>query len=201
MHMWTVFAVRFDTVAISNKELHLHYVSSCSPSLGASRPHHGPRQDCGHGLRQTSAVGDVGAGPRRNGSGSGAQRATSDPDLSVLVAGLGGRLARAALATGDLDGGWARAEELGCERPRRPHGRAVELGGLTSGQCRGRTSTDDSAPVRVGEMYRGERHCIFAPPLSSKVNWLLHWFVCLLEEEIAMYSDFRKPFFPIACSC
>jgi hypothetical protein len=123
-------------------------------------------------------VGDVGAGPRRNGSGSGARRATSDPDLSVLVAGLGGRLARAALATGDLDGGWARAAELGCERPRRPHGRAVELGGLTSGQCRGRTSTDDSAPLRVGEMYRGERHCIFAPPLSSKVNCFTDLSVC-----------------------
>jgi hypothetical protein len=131
------------------------------------------------GLGQRSSVDDLGSGPQRPRGRARRQR-----------------LAWAASTVGDLDGGWARAGELGNERPWRPHGRAAELGGLTSGRCRGRTLTNDSAPVRVGEMHRGERQCIFAHPLSSKIKCftdLTH----LLNEELAMHSDFYEP----SCSC
>jgi hypothetical protein len=95
---------------------------------------------------------------------------------------------------GGLSSGWARAAELGDERPWRPHGRVVELSGLTSGRCRGRILTNDSAPVCVGEMHQGERQCIFAHPLSSKVKCFTD-LARLLDEELAMHSDFREPFF------
>jgi hypothetical protein len=129
--------------------------------------------------------------PRRQGRTSveGLGQRSSSGDLKSKPQRPRGRARRQRLA-------WAASAmgDLGDERPWRPHGRAAELGGLTSGRCRGQTLTNDSGPVRVGEMHRGERQCIFAHPLSSKVKCFTD-LTRLLDEELAMHSDFREPFF------
>jgi hypothetical protein len=141
------FAIRFGTVAISNKELHLHYVSSCSRSPGASQPHGWPWTEAGRstarlrpwttadlggrrrqgrtlveGHGQRSSAGDLGSGPQRPRGRARRQR-----------------LAWAASAVGDL-GGRARVAKLS-GRPRIRTSAAswpgsaaeVGLGGLNGG--------------------------------------------------------------------
>jgi hypothetical protein len=194
MHMWTVFTVQFDTVAISNKELHLHYVSSgsfaTSPWTEAGQPTAGlwpwTTADLGGGRRwgrtsaerlgQRSSTGDLRSGPQcprgraRRQVGSGG---LSDGRPRRRVGSCSGARLRATSAASWPGGGaW------------RPHQRAMSWSDLDGRLC--------STTRRWNVSRREALHFCTTSVLQGK---LLHWFVCLLEEEIAMYSDFRKPFF------
>jgi hypothetical protein len=80
----------------------------------------------------------------------------------------------------------------GPDVPRRPRGQALGDGRWSSAATGGR-----AGPRRTTlKMHRGERQHIFAHYFSSKIKCftdLAH----LLEEEIAMHSDFRKPYFSV----